>query len=59
MPLTELQCNQTKVSDLSPLKELPLKQLWCDFNPDRDAAVLRSIETLETINGKPAQEVLK
>jgi len=47
------------VSDLSPLKDMPLKELKCDFKPERDAKILRSIKTLETINGKPAKDVLK
>jgi hypothetical protein len=35
---------------------LPLTTLWIDYHPERDADVLRSIKTLETINGKPAAE---
>jgi hypothetical protein len=31
----------------------------CDFQPARDAVILRSIKTLETINGKPAAELWK
>jgi hypothetical protein len=54
MPLTGLLVCQAKVTDLSPLRGMPLKVLWCDFKPERDAAILRSIKTLETINGKPA-----
>jgi len=38
---------------------MPLKELWCDFQPERDAEILRSIKTLETINGKPAAEFWK
>jgi hypothetical protein len=41
------------------LKGIPLKEIWCDFKADRDAAVLGSIKTLETINGKPAAEFWK
>ena len=59
MPLTDLAFHNTKVSDLVPLKDLPLSQLWCDFKPERDAAILGSIKTLETINGKPAAEFWK
>jgi Leucine-rich repeat (LRR) protein len=59
MQLEELHITATKVSDLSLLKEIPLKKLSCDFNADRDAEILRSIKTLETINDKPAKEVLK
>jgi Leucine-rich repeat (LRR) protein len=59
MPLTHLDIHETPVTDLSPLKGMPLKVLWCDFNAERDAALLRSIKTLETINGKPAAEFWK
>jgi Leucine-rich repeat (LRR) protein len=54
MPLTDLDCWRTRVTDLAPLRNLPLKTIRCDFQPARDAAILRSIKTLETINGKPA-----
>jgi hypothetical protein len=59
MPLTHLDCGQTKVTDLSPLRGMPLKVLNCDFKPERDAAILREIKTLETINGKPAAQFWK
>jgi hypothetical protein len=48
----------TQVSDLSPLKEMPLKDLGCDFSPERDNEILGSIKTLLTINGKSATELL-
>lgn len=48
-----------KVTDLALLKGTPLKELPCDFQPERDAEILRSIKTLETINGKPAAEFWK
>jgi hypothetical protein len=35
---------------------MPLKDLYLDFGPDRDADILRSIKTLETISLKPAAE---
>ncbi len=59
MPLTVLSFYDTRVIDLAPLKGMPLKEVWCDVKPERDAAILRSIKTLETINGKPAAEVWK
>jgi len=59
MQLTALACYTTKVTDLSILKDMPLKQLDCDFKLERDAKILRSIITLETINGKPAAEFWK
>ncbi len=47
------------MTDLSPLRGMPLKELRCDFKPERDAKILRSIKTLETINGKSAREFWK
>jgi Leucine-rich repeat (LRR) protein/predicted Ser/Thr protein kinase len=56
MPLTRLECEGTSVSDLSPLKGMPLKELGCDFKLNRDTEILRSLASLEKINGKPANE---
>ena len=56
MPLNQLDCGWTKVTDLSPLRGMPLKNLTCDFKKERDTAFLRSIKSLETINGKPAAQ---
>jgi hypothetical protein len=48
------------VTDFSPLKEMPhLRALTCDFKMDRDAAILRSVKTLETINRIPVKEFWK
>ncbi|GEM_PF-3771872 len=44
------------MSDLSLLKDIPLKELSYDSRPERDVAILRSIKPLETINDKPAAE---
>ena len=59
MKLTGLQCAQTQITDLSPLSGMPLKGLICDFKPERDGEILRSIKTLESINSKPAAEFWK
>ena len=59
MPLTVLNCRGTRVSDLSPLTGMPLKKLGCDFRPDRDMAILRSLKTLEQINKKPVKDFWK
>src|SRR5439155_1657001 len=59
MPLTGLYLAKTKVTDLTPLVGMPLKTLYCDFDVERDATVLRSIKTLESINHKPVAELLK
>ncbi len=53
MNLKELNFESTPVSDLSPLKGMPLGALRLDFQPERDTEILRSIKTLEEINGKP------
>ena len=60
--LTHFGCVQltgVAVTDLSPLKDMPLKTLTCDFVAARDAGVLRGLRTLETINDKPAAEFWK
>src|SRR5262249_52379173 len=57
--LTRLFLDNTTVTDLSPLQGMPLKELQCDFKPERDGKILRSIKTLETINGQPAAEFWK
>ena len=59
MPLNSLLIKGTSVTDLAPLKDLPLKEIWCDFQAPRDAKILRAIKTLETINGKPADQFWK
>jgi hypothetical protein len=59
MPLQELFIHGTRVTDMSVIKDFPLKILGCDFKPERDAELLRSIKTLERINNKPAAEFWK
>ncbi|MBI3863280.1 MAG: protein kinase [Planctomycetia bacterium] len=59
MPLTSLAFSGTYVSDLSPVKGMPLTILWCDITSKRHVDVLRSLKSLETINGKPAAEFWK
>jgi hypothetical protein len=38
---------------------MPLEVVGCAFEPQRDAAVLRSIATLHKINARPADEFWK
>jgi len=38
---------------------MPLKELSCDFQAKRDAEILRSLTTLEKINGQPAADFWK
>ena len=57
--LTNFDCSWNSIYRLSPLKETPLKTLFCDFQRERDEELLRSITTLETINYKPVSEFWK
>jgi hypothetical protein len=59
LPLKTLRMVRTKVSDLAPLQSLPLKQLWLDYQPERDAEVLRSLKGLGQINDMRAAEFWK
>jgi hypothetical protein len=38
---------------------MPLKELSCDFQRERDAEILRSLTALERINDKPAADFWK
>jgi formylglycine-generating enzyme required for sulfatase activity len=58
MPIERLWIRDIQAG-LSPLRGMPLRELECDFRAERDAAILRSIKTLEKINGKPAEEFWK
>jgi serine/threonine protein kinase/Leucine-rich repeat (LRR) protein len=59
LPLTKFECKCPKVSDLSPLSGLPLREVRIEFNAQRDTDWLRSLKTLERINGKPVAEFWK
>ena len=61
MALEELQIGGTAVTDLSPLKGMPLREIVIDhpLRPERDAAILRSLTTLQKINFKPTAEFWK
>jgi serine/threonine protein kinase len=60
LPLQKLNIKGcTKIVDITPLKDLPLKEITCDFKPERDAAILRGIKTLEKINDKEAMQFWK
>lgn len=48
-----------RLSDLTPIKDMPLKHLYLDFTTGPDTKLLRSIKTLETINYKPVAEFWK
>lgn len=48
-----------KVSDLSVLAGMPLKDIQLNFDPERDKELLRSIKTLEKINFQPSADFLE
>jgi hypothetical protein len=58
LPLSKLSFTNTRVSDLSPMKGMPLKGLRIDYRADREEFV-RSIRGLESINDKPVAEFWK
>jgi hypothetical protein len=59
MALKELNLTSSRVTDLSPLREMPLTMLRLDFRPERDADIVRSLKTLQSINEKPAADFWK
>jgi Leucine-rich repeat (LRR) protein len=59
MALKELRIDGSKVTDLSPLRGMPLTSLSLTFRPERDTEIVRSLTTLQMINGKPAAEFWK
>ena len=60
MPLTVIMIsNCPQLSDFSLLKEFPLKAIALDFKPERDTELLKSIKSLESIDGKPIAQFWK
>src|SRR5947208_16761782 len=59
LPLKLLRMRNTQVSDLAPLTGMALREIWLDYQTERDAEVLRSLKSLEQINGTPAGAFLK
>ena len=59
-PLRGMQVERLQIpdgiQDLSPLGGTPLKELWLHFSRKHHPAILRSIPTLERINGIPVTE---
>ncbi len=56
LPLTELRCHRTNVADLSPLKGMPLESLWIPDVSAENLQIIRGVDSLKQINGKPAAE---
>lgn len=54
-----LNCEKTRVTDYTPLRDAGVSHLICDFNPERDGQVLRSIQSLQEINGTTTDKFWK
>ena len=59
LPLELLVITETPVEDIFPLRGMSLKWLFYDTNRVvRGIEVLKNMESLETINGRPAREAI-
>jgi eukaryotic-like serine/threonine-protein kinase len=56
--LKELCVRGTRATDLTPIKEMPLRSLRLDYRADQKE-VLRSLSGLEVINDKPVADFWK
>jgi hypothetical protein len=56
LPLHTLYLKAPYVIDLGSLSGLPLRELYCDFRPERHPRTLRGIKSLQKINGVAAEE---
>lgn len=54
--LHRLYCNGCPITDFRPIAQLPLRQIRGDFILERDESVLRSIKSLQMINGLPVKD---
>ncbi len=57
--LENLDVRGSRVTDLKPVQGMLLKSLGCDVEPKRDAAILRAMPTLTSINEVPTREFLR
>lgn len=59
MGINQLYAKDCTISDFSPLRDLPLRIVEADFDLARDGEILRSIKSLQQINGQSAEEFWK
>jgi hypothetical protein len=57
--LKEVKLQESMVTDLSPLRKMPLTRIALTYRPEQDGDIIRSLKTLQSINGKGAAEFLK
>jgi serine/threonine protein kinase len=55
--LNNFNCLGCPTHSLEPLSELPLKILHCNYQPERDEAVVRRMTNLTTVNNLPIQKL--
>ncbi len=59
-PLGRLWTKGSLVVDYEPIRNMPnLADVTLNYDAERDDGVLRTLKSLEKVNGKPASEVLK
>ena len=51
--LETFRCIGCPIRTYEPLAGGPIVHLWADLDPDRDAAILKRMPKLETLNGRP------
>jgi serine/threonine protein kinase/Leucine-rich repeat (LRR) protein len=56
LEFARLTVKDCPAADLSSLKRVRLRELYCDFDPKRDTEPLKSMPALEQINGVPIEE---
>jgi Leucine-rich repeat (LRR) protein len=56
LDLARLTVTACPSADLSGLRRVKLRELHCDFDPKRDTETLKSMPSLEQINGVPVEE---
>ncbi len=59
MPISSIDLQGLNLAELKSFLELPLVEIYCDFDFDRDAPLLRMFKSLERINDEPAAKLLR
>lgn len=58
LQLTSISLAGTRVQDLEPLRDMPLSDIWLDYQSQSHRDLLKSMRGLEFINGTPTAEFL-
>ena len=58
LPLEELNVDKTPIADLTPLREMrQLKTLSCSIRNAEELKLIRSLDSLRVVNGRPFRDV--